>query len=148
MPPVPTRRTPSPEIKTIRPRIVRNRARPRKPAENFSWDPNSQRSSSRGSGGRREVGSSGRDQGDQRDQRDQSVGVLRQSSPAPPSRLSSASSNCSSLLRPEIVEIAGSTEHTLEQQVFAGEFFSYFASLQIKLRNSSVPLHFYHKLGY
>lgn len=114
LPPVPSRRSPSPEIQTIRPRIVRNRARPRKQSDNFSWDPNSKRSSSRGSPGGRE-----------REREMVSSGVIRQSSPAPPSRLSSASSNSSSLLRPEILEIVGSTEVNVEQQVFSGELFGF-----------------------
>ena len=132
LPPVPTRRTPSPEIQTIRPRLVRNRARAKKQSDNFSWDPNSKRSSSRGSGGGREMMSSGRDH------RDHSLGVIRQPSPAPPSRLSSASSNSSSLLRPEIVEIVGSTEANMEQQVFSGELSCFTSILSMKY---SVPLH-------
>ena len=119
---------------------MRNRARARREADNFSWDPNSQRSNSRGSGGRRELGSSGRDQRDQRDQKDQSVGLLRQSSPAPPSRLSSASSNSSSLLRPEIV---GSTEYNVEQQVFSGELLG-FELRNIPFRSAALVS----KLGY
>ena len=57
-----------------------------------------------------------------RDHRDQSVGVIRQSSPAPPSRLSSVSSGSSGLLRPEIV---GSTEVNVEPHVFSGELFDW-----------------------
>lgn len=84
-----------------------------------------------------------------RDHRDHSLGVIRQPSPAPPSRLSSASSNSSSLLRPEIVEIVGSTDANVEHQGFSGELFYFTSILSMKysVEFHCTALHLHQKLG-